>query len=1379
MNAMPVGESPTGGFANYYWSNDPNQWLERVPFFARVRYPNAYRGIDVLFHGSHDELEYDFEVSPGASPGSIAFDMDGADDIAISSDGSIRITAGHDTWRILPPVAYQTTHEGRKSVQIVYRLLAKNRVAFKLGDYDPSAKLTIDPVVQYANLISANNRINVAAIQVDAAGDLFIAGDTGASNYPVVNGIPSGSLGQVYVTKLNPAGDTILYSTFLASTGSSSAQGLALDASGNAYVTGGAGNGFPFTSNLGSCTSNCQGGFVAKLSSTGSLTYATLLGAVSPRTITVDSAGKAYVAGDTGGPGLLTVNAFEPSYVGLVCTTCSNAFFARLNSIGNAFDFASFFASPSQTSGELLATGIGLDPSGNVLLAGFSVQGGAPPLLNSWQQVAGTLFLAKFAPDGKTLLFSTQFGSSASPQNDTLTGMRVGTDGTVYLVGTTQSQDFPYAINAAGHQVLPNGFASGTFSMFATAINPALNGLTYSTYLGDGFTNSMAVDPAGHLYVTGTSVLNLIPLANAVVGDVTSGGFVLVLDQTGTPVSVSQFGGHFIEQAPTAVAADGAGNVFVAGPFSPQNVSPPEQPDPVIVGPALGQATGGNFGSFFAEIAATNIPQISLNTAPPFLIFRNAGSADLHVSGISLTGGLAKQWGNCGTVIPAGTSCTLTVTDANGGLAAGTVTINSDAVPNQQIFPITLAVNQTAGTPVGDQVIFEDLRFAYPPQLTGTSTAPESLAISNVGTANATINSVTTQGSASQTNDCGILAPGATCHVQVSLTAGGAQPAMHVVYDTTLRQDFNSFFLNPTTQQLMASASAINFGTQLVNGVAIPRVVTITNTGNTSAPAPGVSFSGASEFSLAGNTCSPTLSPHQSCVVGVKFVPTADGSRSATLNIGANSVSLGGVGMINSQVTVSPLEIDYGPNIVGKTFTLPLGLSNTTGSAISITGISFSLPDYTETDNCSGQVPANSSCTLQITFAPGQLGARNANISIIFGGGVLAQVVTLTGTGVTPLDVTPASLDFGMSTAVGTSSAAQNVSLGNGRQSASQAYTLALTGDFVITQNTCPNPMPGFTGCANLQIAFAPKAPGAQQGSLTVSYPNISVQSVVSLTGTGVGPAVSLAGSSDFGNQIKGTSTTQNITLTNSGNAPLAISGISASEDFTQTNTCGSSLAASQSCQISTTFAPSATGARSGTLTINDNAPGSPHTLALTGNGTDFQLAGTSGTPSVTISSGQTATYNLSISGSSGFTGTVTLACSGAPLASNCGIAPGSVAISGPSSVPVTVTVATTANSSVLKVPGPSSWKSPTVLGLLSILSMFFLALTGLRRMRKAALVTATGMAIILGVAACGGGSGSTPVVTHNGTPAGTYTLTVTGSIGGATRQLQLTLVVQ
>ena len=1370
--------TPTGGFANYYKSSNRSEWLEHIPLFSTVRYHDVYPGIDVLFHGHDGQLEYDFNIAPGKPAGVIRFAVEGADNISLRDNGGLSIVAGKETWLLLPPQAYQEQKSGRKSIRARYRLPQPNIVAFNLGYFDRSVPLIIDPVVQYSNLLSVGNDTNVAAIQIDGSGDLFIAGDTFALDYPVVNGLspnPGGS-DQVYLTKLNPAGNTILYSTYLPATGFSTTRALVLDANGNAYIAGTAGGPeFPFTSNLTTCSSACDGGFVAKLSPSGSLAYATLvgLGDVLPRALAVDSSGSAYTAGNAGGTSLQTVNAFEPSYVGQICTSCSNGFYAKLNSTGTAFDFASYFAGSNQFSGEILVRGIALDGSGNVLLAGNFVNGGTVPLLNPWQSVVGTLFLSKFAPDGKTLLFSTLFGSSAF-QNDNLVGMAAGTDGTVYLVGNTQSGDYPYTLSAAAHPIVPNAV-----TIFATAIKPTLDGLVYSTYLGDGFPNAVALDANNHLHVVGTSVLNLIPLQNAVVGDVTSGSFVLELDQAGVPASVSQYGGHFTAEVPTGVAADAAGNVYVAGGFSPQNVSSPDQPDPVLVGTTFGTGTGGNFGSFFAKINPQDAPQISLNTLPPFLLLRNAGSADLHITGIALSGGLAQQLGNCGTTVPAGSSCVLTVTDANGGIAAGTVSITSDAQPSVQNFTINLSPFQKAGTPVPDQVYFQDVRFAYPPQFTGTSTGPVPMKIWNVGTGVSTINSITATGSAAQTNDCpGTLAAGASCTVQLSITVGGAQPALHVVYDTNQRQDFFSIFATATTTPTVLSSDGIEFGTQLVNGVAIPRVVNVTNTSNGTISVPGISIVGASEFILAGNTCVSPLAPHQSCQVGIQFNPVIDGLRTANLNIGSNQVSLTGTGQIASQVQVSPLELDFAVSIIGKTSTQPLKLTNTTANAISITGISFSLPDYSETDDCAGQVPANNFCTLQIAFDPQQAGARNASVSISFGSGVLGQAVTLTGTGVTPLDPMPLTLDFGTTTPVGNTSASQNVSIGNGRQATAQPYTLTITGDFSIGANSCPNPMPGFIGCV-LPISFAPKTAGPQQGTLTISYPGITVQSVITLKGSGLGPGISLPGTLNFGNQLVGTNTTQALLLQSSGTAPLNIASMSITGDFTQTNDCGSSVSAGSSCTITVKFAPGATGARTGTLTVNDNAPGNPHTATLSGNGTDFQL-GSSGTLTATITAGQTATYNLGLTGAGGFTGLVTLSCSGAPLAGTCSVSPGSVTVNSSSTFPFTVTVTTTARTTasglVFFGPVPTNM---IFLVLLALLSGLAPRLLRNRRLRSQFVLGAVGLALLVGIVSCGGGGGGPSPNPVQGTPAGTSTLTVTATTSGGTHQLQLTLNVQ
>jgi hypothetical protein len=1372
-----VDGTATGGLANYYKSANRSEWLENIPLFSAVRYHDIYQGVDVVFHGRQDQLEYDFDIGPGAAAEKIRFAIEGADRVSLRHDGRLSITAGKKTWLLLPPLAYQQYGSGRKNVPVRYQVLRHNVIRFELGSFDRSVPLVIDPVVQYANILSVDNSTNVAAIRADSSGDLFIAGDTSANDYPVVGGTGPNSAGsdQVYLTKLDPSGATILYSTYLPASGFSTTRALAVDGNGNAYVAGSAGGSdFPFTSNLSTCTSGCEGGFVAKLSPAGSLVYATLLGdqGLSPRALTVDSSGSAYIAGNTLDGSLQAINAFEPSYIGLSCTSCSNGFYAKLNSTGTAVDFASYFAGSNQFSGEVMVEGIGLDGSGNILLAGDTSFGGTAPLLNPWQSVAGTLFLSKFAPDGKTLLFSTNFGSSGF-QNDSLAGMAIGGDGTIYLVGDTQSGDYPYTLNAAGHQILPNGF-----SIFATAIKPTLDGLVYSTYLGDGFANALALDAANHLHVVGTSVLNLIPRQNAVVSDVTSGGFAVELDPAGVPVSVSQFGGHLTAEVPTAVTTDPTGNVYVAGGFSPQNVFFPDQADPILVGPSFGLDTGFNFGSFFAKINPQNAPQISLNPVPPFLVLRNAGSADLHISSIALSGGLGKQLGNCGATVPAGSSCVLTVTDANGGLAAGTVSITSDAQPSVQNFTIQLSNGQLAGAPINDQIHFQDVRFAYPPQLTGTTTGAVQMKIWNVGSGSSTINSITAVGSASQTNNCpGSLPAGASCTVQLSITAGGAQPDLRVVYDNTQTKDFFPIFVPVTTTGLALSSEGIQFGTQLVKGVAIPRVVTVTNTSDSPVSAPSVSIVGDSEFVLAGNTCTSDLASHQSCVVGVQFLPALDGTPSATLNIGSGQVPLNGTGQIASQVQASPLELDFATVIISKPFTQPLKLTNTTANAISITAISFSLPDYTETDDCSGQVPANNFCTVQIAFNPQQVGPRKANISISFGGGVLGQVVTLTGTGVTPLDPQPLSIDFG-ATPVGITSASQNVILGNGRQGTPQPYTLAITGDFSFNPNSCPNPMPGFTGCA-LPVVFSPKSPGPQQGTLTVSYPGITVQSVIALKGSGIQPGISLPGSVAFGNQLLGTSATQTVMLESSGTAPLNIASISTTGDFTQTNNCGSSVAAGSSCLVTIQFAPSATGSRIGTLSVSDNAPGSPHTTALSGNGTDFGLGGsTAGTPTATVSAGQTATYNFGLNDGGGFTGLVTLSCSGAPTASVCSVSPGSIPLSGSGTVPFTVTVTTTPRSmaSVLVQPGLpfTPFMSVTLLAMFPILSWRLLRK---RQIGTRVTLAAFALALLASMVACGGGSSPPP--RPQGTPAGTFTLTVTASSGAASRQLQFTLNVQ
>jgi|SRR5579859_1579655 len=273
-------------------------------------------------------------------------------------------------------------------------------------------------------------------------------------------------------------------------------------------------------------------------------------------------------------------------------------------------------------------------------------------------------------------------------------------------------------------------------------------------------------------------------------------------------------------------------------------------------------------------------------------------------------------------------------------------------------------------------------------------------------------------------------------------------------------------------------------------------------------------------------------------------------------------------------------------------------------------------------------------------------------------------------------------------------------------------------------------------------------------------------------------PDISLSSTTvSFAPEVVGlTGPQQAITLTNSGNSTLTFTSILASGDFAETNTCGSSVAASASCTISVTFTPAAAGARSGTITITDNAPGSPQAITLIGTGTDFTVVPATGLQTTaTVLAGQTATYNLAFSGTPEFTGTLALTCTGAPTLASCTIAPTSLSLNGTNAVNATVTVTTTSRS--LSLPGrrapPTRWLPhlPLVFTLLVIILALAAAFA---RRRKALVALAALLMIVAGWANCGGGGSGGPVgpPVQNGTPAGTYTLTVTGTYGSGSNAL-------
>lgn len=393
------------------------------------------------------------------------------------------------------------------------------------------------------------------------------------------------------------------------------------------------------------------------------------------------------------------------------------------------------------------------------------------------------------------------------------------------------------------------------------------------------------------------------------------------------------------------------------------------------------------------------------------------------------------------------------------------------------------------------------------------------------------------------------------------------------------------------------------------------------------------------------------------------------------------------------------------------------------------------------------------------------------------------------------ITVSPTTLAFN-NQAVGTTSVSQALTVTNSSPSALSVLNVAASGDFGETDNClASSPIAAGANCT-INVSFAPQTNGARQGTVSIANNLNGSPIVVNFTGSGIAPDVSLStGGLAFDSQLVGTaSSPQTITITNSGTAGLAISAVAPSGDFSESDDCTSSspIVPGAVCTIAVNFSPSTAGARSGSLAVTDNVTGSPQMIALVGAGTDFSFgAASGGSTSATVSAGQPATYNLQLNPLGGFTGSVTLACTGAPTQATCASSAATVTASGTSPVAFQVNVTTTARSLALPVtnlrprPHAPQFLLPfSVLCLVFVLAVAlkFAASGGLQFVRAwaPAATMLLCLAALLTSSGCGGGnsSGPPPPPPAGGTPAGTYTLTVTGTSQGQNRTVALTLTV-
>jgi hypothetical protein len=453
--------------------------------------------------------------------------------------------------------------------------------------------------------------------------------------------------------------------------------------------------------------------------------------------------------------------------------------------------------------------------------------------------------------------------------------------------------------------------------------------------------------------------------------------------------------------------------------------------------------------------------------------------------------------------------------------------------------------------------------------------------------------------------------------------------------------------------------------------------------------------------------------------------------------------------------------------------------------------------DFAQTNTCGTSVAAGASCTISVTFRPTAGGSRTATLAITDNAAGSPHTVGLAGTGtVSPpaVGLSPSSLSFG-NQVVNTTSGARGVTLTNTGGSSLTISGVALSGanagDFAQT-NTCGTSVAAGASCT-ISVTFRPTGAGSRSASLAITDDAVGSPHTVALTGVGTTATVSLSPTSlAFGGQLLGTSSgAQAVTVTNTGTATVTISSLTLggaqAGDFSKSDTCNASVAVGASCTINATFRPTGAGARSGSVSMTDNASGSPHSVALSGTGTDFALGPAPGaSSSASVAAGQTASYALAVTPVNGFTGTVGASCSGAPAAAVCTATPTSVSING-GAANLSVSVTTTARAAV--VP-PLHLRYPPLVpvAVLGLAAMLVVLARGYgkqgRRVWRLATVS-LGVLVMAGVVSLGGCAGLAssssppPPPPGSGTPAGTYTLTVSASSQGVARTTSLTLTVQ
>jgi hypothetical protein len=755
--------------------------------------------------------------------------------IAVDSAGSAYVTGYAESTNFpTTPGAYQTTLNGATDIYVTKFSPSGTSLVYSTflgGSYLEWSDSAIEEAVNQG-------------IAVDSSGNVYVIGDTGSTDFPTTANAfqrtcavitPFGCLSP-FLTKLDPTGSQLLYSTYLSgSSGDDMVGALALDSAGHAYLAG----------------------------ITESDDFPTTGGSFAPNR-------PAGCPASTGFDGFLSeIDTTASGSASLVYSTYLD----------------SFLAVP-ETCASL--SGIAVDSFGHVFTAGYWVIGSGPSTQSSG-------FVAKF--DFTQLGLAAYLGSSEIGQQARPAALAVDPSGSPYVTGSLGGcfNLSGGCISANGFQTAPGGGEDA----FVAKLTPDANSFVYRSYLGgsnDDWGYGIAADASGNAYVTGYTFSTDFPLAAPIEtanANFRWDAFLTVVNPTGQALIYSTLFGGTGGTLSADVAVDGSGNAYLSGSTFSTDL-------PVIHAfqPALPPLLpGGNpDGSFVAKISPANSPGIGfgpgaltfaaqdykITSAPQTVTLYAAGSKPLHIGTIASTGNFA-QTNNCVPTVPAAGSCTITVTftpTAVGG-RAGTIRVTDNASGSPQSMALTGTGN---GIP---KVSLAPRTLTFPTTALGVTSAHMGVQIKNTGAGGLDISSITPSGDFAVTNSCTTIGEGASCSFTVTFTptATGTRTGMIVITDNAPSSP-QTLTLTGTGTSVEFSKATVAFARRTVGTTSPAQMVTLTNVGTAVLNVTSVGIAGTDPADFAQtNTCSSPVNPGANCSISVTFTPTATGTRTATISV--------------------------------------------------------------------------------------------------------------------------------------------------------------------------------------------------------------------------------------------------------------------------------------------------------------------------------------------------------------------------------------------------------------------------------------------------------------------------------------------------------------